>query len=206
VTALPPLTGGRWKRTREYVPDAAAIYKVRGEIKGRCPYGVFMDVSGTGFFREGHFDTWVTGWELAAAEDEVVLQDVDDGYVRYPAPDATNPLADYVEFFFQKKRETPNTDPRYEMYKFLLNSLYGKFIQLTDEIDTDLGTPLRVGGGLFNPFWAGQITGHCRARLHELEHHCRALHSSTDSILTRVREIPTGSALGNLEVRPRAVS
>ncbi len=201
MTALPPLTRGRWKRTREYVPDAAAIYKVRGAIKGRCPYGVFMDVGGTGFFREGYFDTWVTGWELAAAQDEVVLHAVDDGYVWYPAPDATNPLADDVEFFFQKKRETPKTDPKYEMYKLLLNSLYGKFIQLSDDIDTGLGTPLRVAGGLFNPFWAGQITGHCRARLHELEHRHQALHSSTDSILTRAREIPTGSALGSLEVK-----
>jgi len=201
MTALPPLTRGRWRRTREYLPDAAAIYKVRGEVKGHCPYGVFMDVSGTRFFREGHFDTWVTGWELDAAWDEIALQRIDDGYAWYPAPDATNPLAEYVDFFFQKKRETPHSDPRYEMYKLLLNSLYGKFIQLTEAIDTGLGTPLRVAGGLFNPFWAGQITGYCRAYLHELEHHFRALHSSTDSILTRVREIPTGSALGDLEVK-----
>jgi hypothetical protein len=202
MTALPPLTRGRWKRTREYSPGSAAIYKIRGTVNGRCPFGVFMDPSGTQFFREGSFDTWVTGWELAAAQHEISIHALDDGYVWHPGSGARNPLAEYVSFFFQKKRDTPKSDPWYEMYKLLLNSLYGKLIQLTQDVDSSLGVPQRVAGGLFNPFWAGQITGHCRARLHGLEHRYAALHASTDSVLTHSRDIPTGlSDLGHLEVK-----
>jgi len=203
MTALPPLTRGRWKRTREYIPGAAAIYKIRGAIRDRCPYGVFMNLDGTGFFRDGPFNTWVTGWEFAAARDEIDLHALDDGYVWHPARDATNPLAEYVDFFFSKKRETPKSDPWYEMYKLLLNSLYGKLVQLIDDVDTSLGTPQRVAGGLFNPFWAGQITGHCRAQIHALEHRYAALHTSTDSILTRAQGVPTGTELGDLEIKAR---
>jgi hypothetical protein len=47
------------------------------------------------------------------------------------------------------------------------------------------------------------ITGHCRARLHKLEHTYGALHTSTDSILTQVRTIRSGTALGDLEIRAR---
>jgi hypothetical protein len=203
MTALPPLTRGRWTRTREYVPGAAAIYKIRGVVAGRCPFGVFMNIEGTAFFREGPFDTWVTGWELAAALHEVVLHAIDDGYVWIPGPNATNPLAEYATFWFRKKSEIPDSDPRYEMDKLLLNSLYGKLIQLIADVDTSLGIPQRVAGGLFNPFWAGQITAHCRARLHEHQHRHGALHASTDSILTRAQDIPTGSALGDLGLKAK---
>jgi hypothetical protein len=76
-----------------------------------------------------------------------------------------------------------------ELYKLLLNALYGKLMQ--------------ESGRLFNPFWASQITGHCRARLHQLEHQYCALHSSTDSILTQARNIATGGGLGELEINAR---
>jgi hypothetical protein len=203
MTALPPLTQGHWKRTRQYFPGAAAIYRVSGSVRDRCPYGVFLTVSGKNVIHEGGFDTWVTGWELAAAWGEVVVDTIMDGYVWIPSPDARNPFADYVNFFFRKKQETPKDDPRYEMYKLLMNSLYGKLIQLVDEIDSGGGNRQLVAGGLFNPFWASQITGHCRARLHTLEHRYAALHTSTDSILTRATDIATGSNLGDLEVKAR---
>jgi hypothetical protein len=94
-----------------------------------------------------------------------------------------------VEEFFRRKQDTPKDNPLREMYKLLLNSLYGKLNQ--------------EGGALYAPFWASQITGHCRARLHELEHRYAALHSSTDSILTTATDIVTGSALGDLEIKAR---
>jgi hypothetical protein len=202
MTALPPLSEGHWKRTRRYVPGAAAIYHISGSIPHRCPYGAFLNVSGSDFIHEGRFDTWVTGWELAAAWDEVVPDTILDGYLWIPSSNARNPFADYVDFFFRKKQETPKDDPRYEMYKLLMNSLYGKLIQLVEEVDSTRSQQL-VAGGLFNPFWASQITGHCRARLHTLEHRYGALHASTDSILTRATDIPTGSGLGDLEVKAR---
>src|SRR5207237_2711791 len=114
--ALPPLTRGRWKRTREYVHEAAGIYKIRGVIRDRCFYGVFMNIGGTHFFREGSFDIWVIGWELAVAMDEIDLQALDDGYVWHPAHDGRQPSAQYGAFFFCKKRENSTTDRRAAPY------------------------------------------------------------------------------------------
>ena len=129
---------------------------------------------------------WDTILESAASE---ISAEIIDGYVWCPGAGAANPFRAYVEEFFHRKQETPKDNPLREMYKLLLNSLYGKLNQ--------------DGGALYAPFWASQITGHCRARLHGLEHQHGALHSSTDSILTQATEIVTGTALGDLEVKAR---
>src|SRR5262249_52613657 len=107
----------------------------------------------------------------------------------------------YVDCFFAKKQLTPKNDPRREMYKLLLNALYGKLIQLVDKEEPMFVDRWTQAGSLFHPFWASMITGHCRARLHRLEHRYYALHASTDSILTRERAIETGAGLGDLEIK-----
>jgi DNA polymerase family B len=198
MAALPPLTAGRWVSVRDYHPDAAAVYHIRGRVRRRCPFGLFPTPkrraeARTEYVEQGSFDVWVTGWELAAAWNEIDLDSV-EGFIWVPAPGAVNPFRSYVEKFFQLKRDTLKDDPRRELYKLLLNSLYGKTIQRHP-----LGLDW-VAGGIFNGFWAAQITGHCRARLHRLEHDCDALHSSTDSVLTRTSHIPTGAELGQLQV------
>lgn len=210
MKALPPMTEGEWEPTEEFViaepfatppvPRYAGIYRVTGSVQGRCPYGVFMDHEGSVKFKEGQRfeNVWVTGWELACAWGELALEDL-FGYIWRPAPGAINPFDHYVDFFFEKKNTTPKADPRYQMYKLLLNALYGKLIQRADEEGKD--GRVTTAGMLFNPFWASQITGHCRARLHQLEHTYSAIHSSTDSILTQSTAIPTGHGLGDLEVK-----
>lgn len=211
MKALPPMTRGDWVPTEEFiianpfgdppVPEWAGIYRVSGHVCGRCPYGTFMDHTGEKKFKAGDVfqDVWVTGWELASCWGEI---DVDDlfGYVWRPSAGAINPFDHYVDFFFGKKNSTPKEDPRYQMYKLLLNALYGKLIQRADEEDQH-GELITTAGMLFNPFWASQITGHCRARLHQLEHTYSAIHSSTDSILTQNQNVPVGSGLGDLEVK-----
>ncbi len=198
---LPPVTKGRHRDTREIVPGRCAVYRVTGRVRSHCPYGVFLTLDGVKI-TEGRFDTWVTSYELDAALDEIVLESV-YGYYWEPAADAINPFADYVSFFFKKKQQTPKDDPRREMHKLLLNSLYGKLIQRVEKEDRMVAVAHAQAGALFNPFWASMITGHCRARLHRLEHEYAALHASTDSILTQATTIPTGAALGDLEVKAR---
>jgi hypothetical protein len=140
----------------------------------------------------------MTGWELESARDEIALTQVADGYAWMPAPDASNPLARYVDRMFLLKQATSKTDPRYATYKLLLNALYGKLIQTSTQSNYSTGEEECVAGSLFNPFWAAQITGHCRAHLHEIEHKYGALHSSTDSIMTRSRDVVTGVGLGDI--------
>jgi hypothetical protein len=197
MVSLPPLTAGRWESVSDYHPGAAGVYHIRGHVRGRCIYGVFPATTRkrgerTVYIEEGPFDVWTTGWEVASAWDEISLDSV-EGFIWKPAPGAVNPFKHFVDHFFRLKQETPKTDPRREMAKVILNSLYGKTIQRRP-----LG-PDWIAGGLFNAFWASQITGHCRAELHRLEHKYQALHTSTDSILTHASHVPTGTGLGELQ-------
>jgi hypothetical protein len=172
-------------------------------VAADCPYGVFMDHEGRNKFHGGEVftDVWVTGWELASCWHELRVDRM-YGWIWQPSALARNPFHAYVDFFFGKKASTPKEDPRREMFKLLLNALYGKLIQRAEE-DGPKEQREVVAGMLFNPFWASQITGHCRARLHQLEHRYHAIHSSTDSILTRDRvpEHELGPGLGQLEVK-----
>lgn len=211
MQALPPLTDGAWREVDASawamgpgdppVPSHAGLWRVSGVVTADCGYGVFMNHEGTQKFFSGERfdDVWITGWELASCWDEIRV-DAMRGWIWEPAPLARNPFHAYVDFFFQKKASTPKTDPRREMYKLLLNALYGKLIQRAEEDGPEHEV---VAGMLFNPFWASQITGHCRARLHQLEHRYQAIHSSTDSILTQ-QPVPAhelGPGLGQLEIK-----
>jgi hypothetical protein len=199
MTQFPPVTKGHWERVTERIPDAAAVYRVRGHVRGRCPYGVFMRTGSTALVREGVFDLWTTGWELDAAADEIDVTII-EGYRWVPAADATNPFKAYVLRFFEEKRRARKTNPRRERAKLLLNSLYGKLGNTVSGYDPVTGSRRDVASGLFNPFWATQITGHCRARLHQLEHQYQALHSSTDAVLTQAASLTTGHNLGDVEL------
>jgi hypothetical protein len=198
MTQFPPLTKGHWEHVTERVPDAAAVYRIRGRVCRPCRYGMFMRTGDTSLVRDGEFDVWITGWELAAAANEIEVSAI-EGYVWVPAPGATNPFADYVRFFFEKKRRARKNDPLRELWKLLLNSLYGKLKHTVSGFDPVTGTRRKIASGLFNPFWASQVTGHCRARLHQLEHQYHALHSSTDAVFTQAASLITGHELGDVE-------
>src|SRR5262249_25010299 len=83
MRCIPPMTSGRWERLREYAPGHASIYRIRGQVAGSCPYGVFYPISGS-LIRSGTFDTWVTGWELEAAHSEIAISEIVDGYLWVP--------------------------------------------------------------------------------------------------------------------------
>lgn len=104
------------------------------------------------------------------------------------------PLARFVaEFYARKEAETDKA--KRAMYKFILNSISGKFIQTRKRdkityVDVDDGGSVSdssdlVAGGMFHPFIASLITGHTRARMHQLEHKYKALHTATDGIFTQ---------------------
>jgi hypothetical protein len=195
MVSLPPLTHGAWRRVHEYQPDhGAVIYRVRGRVRGRCPYGIFYRKtgprSGPSKIHEGAFDLWVSGYELQAALGEIDDgYEITDGYAWEAAPAAVNPFIPYVEEFYRRKQQTPKSEPLREVYKLLLNSLYGKLNQ--------------EGSAVHNIFWAAMVTGHTRARLHGLEHEYEALHSSTDSIITQRPFTPEPEGLGAIEVKAR---
>lgn len=182
------------------LPDEEGVYCITGEVVA-CKYPVLYTHDFKPLPPGPVESVWVTSYELreALSRGEFVMDKArTNGWIW--VPDKTykhNPMIDYVDEFFSKKN-TAGTWSEREVYKLLLNSLYGKFIQSIEVDNTDpdlafdfssksgteIGRKQRLfkAGGLFNPFIATLITGFTRVHLHKLEHQFKAYHASTDSV------------------------
>jgi hypothetical protein len=149
---------------------------LQGDIQSVCVHGLELNEA----LRSGEFKpTRIEGSYYDAEKDNQV-----------PA------MRNFVEHFYKLKESEPDKVKRY-MYKVILNSLYGKFIQtrkrsLKCYVDIDSGKMTEaselVAGGMFHPFIASAITADCRARIHKLEHDNKALHTATDGIFTQLKK------------------
>ena len=118
-------------------------------------------------------------------------------------------LRGFVRDFYRRKETEKDKVMRF-MYKLILNSISGKFIQTrktarVQYTDLDLGVSFSaselIAGGMFHPFIASSITAHTRARIHKLEHQYKALHTATDGIFTQSKRLPNETKkLGALAV------
>ena len=104
-------------------------------------------------------------------------------------------LRETIQSLFNKRKELKSqNDPRQMAYKLALNSAYGKFAQ-------------KVGNPKYSVyFWAGLITGHCRAQMLRLsaESINNVVMFATDSITFNAPvELPESKNLGGLELAHR---
>lgn len=166
---------------------------------------------------QGHFkNVWIQGFELneALASGEVKIKSIRGYYYEYERDSRKSPFVEFVRDFYQRKQTEKDAVLRY-MYKIILNSVYGKFIQTRKNAhviytDVDTGeteeTCEVTAGGMFHPFIASAITAQTRAYIHQLEHAHNAIHTATDGIYTyrkrpvRVAHSPYRSDLGKVEV------
>jgi hypothetical protein len=121
-------------------------------------------------------------------------------------------LRGFCDEFYARKSEESDPVLR-QMWKFILNSISGKFIQTRKrgaisytDIDADATTTAAdlVAGGMFHPFIASAITAHTRSRIHDLEHKWSAIHTATDGIMTldsRARAV--GSGMGSITLEAK---
>ena len=168
------------------------IYCISGQVP-ECDWPVIFDHE----FKpiRGKFENiWVPGYELNEARraDEIRLTRV-HGHVydtdKDPVTDTA--LQRYVRDFYSMK-ESADDDVRRYLYKTLMNSLYGKFIQ-SREIEPEGNDGIRwKHGPLYHPFLASLITGHTRSVMHRLEHQVQAIHTATDGVYCGTRNSPPG--------------
>lgn len=165
------------------VPDIG-IYRISGRVADCAWPSLF----GHDFKPlRGRFENvWVHGYELneALRTGEVRLSAV-SGYIYDVERDPGQPTAfsKFVREFYDLKSSAESPVHRF-LYKVILNSISGKFIQ-TRDVEVDLDGKIvveRHASGLFHPFIASSITAHTRATIHRLEHHASALHTATDGI------------------------
>ncbi len=188
------------------VPDLG-VYSISGYVKP-CKYPVLFDhnfkpLSGNVTRR------WVTGWELneALESGEFLSAEIYGYFYDTDFEEEPSPFKAYAEHFFKLKDAEKDPVLKY-FYKIVLNSLYGKFIQtkkrrstISYDIDDDevLQDLILKAGGMFHPFIASLITGHTRAYVHRLEHKYKAIHTSTDGIMTRIKPKET-TGLGGQKI------
>lgn len=190
---------------RKRVFPKHGVYCISGSVP-KCDWPVLFDHS----FKpiQGKFqDVWTTGYELNEARraGEITLTKV-WGHIYDTDRDPVTETAfqAYCRDFYQLKSNAQDPVRRY-MYKTLLNSLYGKFIQ-SREADDGAGGVEWKHGPLFHPFAASLITGHTRAVMHRLEHETCAIHTATDGVFCGKNNSPANgfdwapqSGLGSIE-------
>ncbi len=150
-------------------------------------------------------EQWVTGWELESAINGGCMKDfsIVKGFGMISHNGKSNGLSDYVWTFFTKKQKADqekNVTERLSA-KLFLNALYGKFIsRITEEVDL---IETWKGGVIFHPMIATLITGFVRAYVHDIEHSCESLHTSTDSFISYQDDVhmryPGVNGLGGLQ-------
>ena len=177
----------------QHFPDHG-IFRISGEVP-HCDWPVFHMDNAKGNMApvRGKFENLcVTGYELNEARrtDEVKLSSVFGHiYDTHNDPVSETGLQRYVNDFYALK-ESATDEVKRSMYKVLLNSLYGKFIQ-SREIEADgVGRTRWKNGPLYHPFLASLITGHTRAVMHRLEHQVEAFHTATDGVYCGSRNSP----------------
>ena len=192
------------------VPECG-VYRVRGEMRA-CQWPSLFSHS----FKplRGPIDgVAVQGLELNEAIRSGEFRcDSAAGYYYEVDRDNGNPsLRQFVERFYALKQSEKDKTKRL-MYKLILNSISGKFIQTRKmgrtafhDVDSDTTTSAAhlIAGGMFHPFIASYITAHTRARIHQLEHKYEAIHTATDGIFTQRVPEPEGEGLGALECDAR---
>lgn len=171
------------------------VYRVRGVVSD-CKWPVLFAHDFTPLRGERVEGVCVSGYELneAIASGEFKPTNVAGWFYDEERDRHDPPLKRFVAEFYARK-EAEKDKAKRAMYKFILNSISGKFIQTRKrnpqlEVGIDDGMRLNesselIAGGMFHPFIASLITGHTRARIHKLEHEYEALHTATDGIFTR---------------------
>ena len=132
---------------------------------------------------------WVTGFELRAALRHGILQGATwAGYIweRGKATGDRHPFREYFSKVFAEKESHRDKNPAlYLYYKYLANSLTGKFVATIPQLEVgDNGLEkYRVPGALFNAPVGALITGAGREFLFEAEIVAKSVHGATDSLV-----------------------
>lgn len=209
MSELPAFSNGklykRYKGAKVKDVPPHGVYCVSGKVD-KCPWPVvfshgFKPLSGD--IR----DVWIQGHEVneALRSGELHATKIKGFYYDAERDHQAPAFRHFVERFYQLKETARDPVLRF-MYKVILNSVYGKFIQTqkkgsTSFTDIDAGVTVAahelIAGGMFHPFIASDITAHTRARIHQLEHKYKAIHTATDGILAQhVKNPPNGKGLG----------
>lgn len=198
---MPDMRHGRWIRGDKVNPDAqVGFFRIVADID--CSVKVapfpFRQKDGSIIYPVGRFETTVTLDELRMIEgDKRIKYKIIESAQFIPYPDCSYPCKDFIEKLYYKRLELKKTnDPLERAIKVVLNSIYGKTAQRTNNIM----------GNMFCPVVASYITGYVRAHLYKFmrQHNLEQkdlVAFATDSVATRRKlSIADSDRLGEMKL------
>lgn len=176
IRELLDLSRGKWKRTTKFEPDAYyGFYKCRAKYNGFMPfitpYKVVYPVTNKKYL------VYLTQNEIMAYTD--IDADIIDGYAWFPE-EIEKPFKPVIDKLYdmKKKAKKEKDEPLYWLTKVIMNSIYGKFVQVAGD----------KAGSLFNPVYGSVITANTRIQIYE-----------SMSLFDEVYSIDTDSVTGKLK-------
>lgn len=183
ISNLVDVTKGTWKKTTSlheeahygfYLVKVLTHYNTILPLPYKLPNKVIC-------FPIIEMGCYLTKEELLAYE-KYIDYEIISGYEFFT--DTPNYLfRDYINILYSHKSKTPKDNYEYELYKIIMNALYGCFYEKYKRDDT------YYVGKLFNPIYATLITSNTRIDLFlkALEYNKDVIGFATDSILIKGR-------------------
>ena len=156
ITLLPDVTKGVWKKVNRYTGKAVVgcyLCKIESFNTIAAPhrYRLTKDLV---VYPTGSYWTYLTNWEIEVMKEDAHIQ-VSRGWEFY-ANDILYPFKDRILLLYKLKQRTPKSEYEYDLYKKIMNSLYGSFYEKIEQ------NGKFYSGKLFNPIYASLITAYCR--------------------------------------------
>jgi len=190
---------GKWEKVTKINSDCHSGFYLCSILAMEPSFSPFMQKvggnMGLNVYPNGRFKQYLTKEEILFFEAHFPNSDIkiENGYELIPKNE-DKPFKSEIERLYAWKEKETNSDVK-KCVKIILNSLYGKFIQVSGN--------MHQTGKLFNPLYAAKITAGARLKILEL-----ALQSpeniisfSTDSVSSLVPlKVPDHPSLGEFEL------
>jgi hypothetical protein len=186
LTTLCDITNGKWFNSKKINPKATiGFFSIIADIDDSVKVAPFpfRKKNGTICYPCGKFHTFVTLDELRSVRNDPNIKfTILDSWQFIPNKNCKKPFKKFIEEQYQKRLKLKHeNNPLEHPIKIILNSIYGKMAQRTNN----------VIGNLFNPVIAAYITGFTRAELyrftkkHDLDQQVVAY--ATDSVACQTK-------------------
>lgn len=208
IRNLLDLDNGIWKRTNSLHEKADyGFYLVKVYVKYNyiSPLGITLK-NGINIYPIMALPLYLTKDELLSYEKYIEFEII-DGW-EYFTDNKIYPFREYIDKIYSLKNDVDKDNYEYNIYKILMNSLYGCFYEKFISKDkTDLTIK---SGKLFNPVYATIITAKTRINLFLTAqlNPKKVVGFATDSILFKGNvDIPTENKLGkwDLEIKGKSI-
>ena len=198
MTKLKDIKGAQYHISCKYQPKAyygSLLCRIKIDSHAMQPIGLLNGM--TRYYPCGQFVKWITKQEYDYLISCKYQVDILQGYWIFPAH-YKYPFKAYINKLITLKSEYKGNDAmKYNLVKIIMNSMYGKFIQLFVRENGNIDA-----GNEYNPIFAGFITGCSRVYMCQLAAKLpgQLFAAHTDSIITD-KPIPDellGNNLGDL--------